>query len=77
METAGYFINSTVELTTCVENGIDNTNRRYLLSRMDIHRHTTAVILNADATVFLEGDMDFAAKAGELLINGIVQNLPY
>ena len=77
METTGYFINRTVELTTCMENGIDDTNRRYLLSRMDIHRHTTAVILDADASVLLEGDMDLAAKACQLLINGIVQNLPY
>jgi len=72
VETTGYLIYRAVKLAAGMKNGIDNANGRDLLGWMDVYRDASSVILNADATVPLQGNMYLAAKACKLLINGIV-----
>ena len=77
VKTTRYFVHITVEFSTSVKNGVHHPHGRDFLGRMKIHRHTAAVIFYHDTTVFFQCQVQFCTKAGQMLVNSIVQDFPY
>ena len=76
MKASRYFIGAAPELAARVQNRVHDTGGRDMLGRVDIDGNPSAVIVNGDSAVFLQGDINFIAEAAEMLVDSIIQNLP-
>src|SRR5690554_7896809 len=63
---------SAVEHTNGVQNRHDTLGPRYYFFFMDIHRDTTAVILDRDGLIGVDDHADFRAVTRQSLVDGVI-----
>ena len=68
-------VTAAAELTASVQNRHDDLDGRTALRRVHIHRNTTAVILNTDATIVLQCHADRIRITCQRLIDRVVHDL--
>ncbi len=77
MQAAGYLVGIVVELPACVEHGHDDLGGGTAFLRVDVHGDATAVVLDRDGPVRMDGDGDFRAIIGQGLVDGIIHHLEH
>lgn len=75
MQTTGDGVAATAELATGVQDGEDHLQGRDPFGRVDVDRDATAVVDDADATVFTDAHVDGVAVPGEGFVDGVVDDL--
>ena len=75
MQTSRHFVRTFVELASGMQYGHYDFQCGFLFFLVIIHRDTTSVVLHADGIVFVDGDFDVIAIAGECFVNGVVHHL--
>ena len=76
VQSAAEFILGIVELSARVKLGKDHLHAGNSLLRVNIHRHTAAVVLHADAVALIKRNGHLVGVPVGGLINRIVHNLP-
>ena len=74
MKTTGYFVSSTAEFTTCMQNGKYYFNSRNACFMINTYRYTTSIINNSNGIVLINGDINRITKSCKCLIYGIIYN---
>ena len=74
VETAGHFVAALVEFAACVQHGHDHFEGGAVLLFVHVYGDTAAVVLDGDAVVFVDADVDFGAEAGKSLVDGVVHH---
>src|SRR5690606_841119 len=64
-------------LTARMEDSHDHLRCGATLLRMNIHRHTTAIVEHADGVIHMDGNFDAIAITGEGYVDGVVGNLEH
>ena len=77
VETAGVFVGALSELAAGVEVGEHQFDGGHAEFRVHIDRDTAAVIGDGDGAIDVDGDLDSVTVAGEMLIDGVIENLEY
>ena len=77
VKTAGYFISASVKFTAGVENGHDDFNRRAAHLLLDTDRNSAPVILNGNAVIFFNLDVNICTITGQGLVNTVVDDFPH
>ena len=77
MESAGYFISSSAELSAGVELCVNDLYCRDPHLRMDIDRHSSSVIPDNDGIVFLYRYLYMLAKSCQRFVDRVVHDLIY
>jgi hypothetical protein len=77
VQPAGHRVRLAVELAARVQHGEDDLDRRALLGRMHVDRHTAAVVDDPHATVREQHHLDVVSKTGKRLVDGVVHDLPH
>ena len=75
METAAHLITALVELTTGMQNGHHHLKGTDALLLMDVHGDTATVVLNGDAIVFVDSNLDMGAITCQSLVDRVVHSL--
>ena len=77
VKTAGYLVSAAAELTARMELCMNNFNRRLMLCRMHIHRHSTTVIAYRDGIIFINGQLDVFTESGQCLVHTVIHDFVY
>ena len=72
MQTTGNLVGVVVELTAGVQHRHDNFGGGYTFFFMDIHRDTTAIILDRDGLIGVDDHADFRAVTRQSLVDGVI-----
>ena len=75
VQTAGNLVGTLVELTAGVEHGHDNFQGRLVHLLVLVDGNATAVVLNGDTVIFVDGYFNVGAVAGHGLVDGVVDGL--
>ena len=76
MQTAGNFVCVGVEFSARVQHRHDDFGGGLLLGRVHVHGNAAAIVEDSYGIVFVDGDVDLIAVAGESFVHGIVHNFP-
>ena len=74
MQAAGDLVSPAAELSPGMEDGQADLHRRPVHLRMHAHRESAAVVLNHDAPVLPEHDVNLPAEAGQRLVHGVIHD---
>ena len=77
VQTARHLIGTFVELTSGMEHGHYNFQRRFLFLGVEVYGDTAAVILYGNGIVFVDGYFDVVAVAGHGFVDGVVHHFVY
>jgi len=58
-----------------VEGGQDHLHTRDLVLGVDVDRDPAAIVADGDGAIDVDGDLDLVAMSGEMLVDGVVQDL--
>lgn len=75
VQTTGNLIGVFVEFTTCVQHGHNHLQGRSFLLGVHGSGDTPAIVLNGDGIVFVNGNFNILAIAGEGFIDRVVDHL--
>ena len=75
VQAAGVFVGALPEFAARVQVGQHQLDGGHLPFRMHVHRDAAAVVADGDRAIHVDGDFDFVAIAGQMLVNGVVQHL--
>ena len=75
MQTTADLVGAFVELTTGMEHGHDNLKGTLVFLFVHIDGDTATVVLNSDAIVFVDGDLNVCTITCEGLVNRVVYGL--
>ena len=75
MQAAGYFVGAAAKLASGMKLRKDYFHGRHSHLGVDIHRHTSAVILYRDRIVGMDRHIDVIAESCQGLVHRIVYNL--
>ena len=75
VEAAGIFVGALAELAAGVEVGEHEFDGGHAEFRVHVHRDAAAVVGDGNRAIDVDGDLDAAAIAGEVLVDGVVENL--
>ena len=75
MQTAGDGVATTTELTASVQLSHHHFHAGTVFSRDHVDRNTTAVVVDANAVVWQNGDFNMACVAGKGFVDGVVDDL--
>src|SRR5688572_28954974 len=76
VQTTGDRVALAVELAAGVQDRHDDLDGRTLLDRVHVDRDATAVVLDPDAAIGEQGDVDLVRVPGQRLVDGVVDDLP-
>lgn len=74
MQAAGDGVAAAAELSSGVQDGHHDLHGGLALGGVHVHRDAAAVVLDPDAAVVLERDLDVGAVAGQGLIHRVVDD---
>src|SRR5690606_2586854 len=74
VQTAGEVVVFVGELATGVQAREDQFHTGYFFFRVNVHGHTTAVVLDFDGAILVQGQCDVFGKTGERFVNTVVDN---
>jgi hypothetical protein len=75
MEAAGIFVSALAELATGVEIGEHELDGGHAEFQVHIDRDTAAIVGDGDGAIDVDRNLDPAAITGEVLVDGVVENL--
>ena len=75
VKTAGILVGALAEFAAGMQIGQHQFHRRHLPFGMDIHGNAAAIVPDGNRAVHMDGHFDFVAKAGQMFVDGIVQDL--
>ena len=75
VQTTGHLVAVFIELTTGVEHGHHDLQRRFMLLRVHIYRNTTTVILHGDGVILVDMNRYLVAETGERLVDRVIHYL--
>ena len=75
MQSARHFVGTVFELAARMQDGMHDFERRALFGRMHVDRDAAAVVLDRNAIVAQNDDIDLGAKSGQRLIDRVVDDL--
>ena len=75
VQTARVFVGALAELTTGVQVGEHQLDGGHAPLRVHLDRDTAAVVFDRAGAIEVDPDLDRVADAGEVLVDGVVQNL--
>ena len=75
MQAAGDLVGVLVEFSAGMQLGHDDLGRGHALALVDVGRNAAAVVAHGAGAVGIERDDDFLGKAGERLVDGVVDDL--
>ncbi len=77
VQAAGHRVSAAAELAAGVQLGEDELDRGDPLDGVDVDRDAAAVVDDADPAVLAHGDLDVAGEPGEVLVDGVVDDLAH
>ena len=72
VQSAGIFIGSLIELSSCMKVRKNQLHRRHLELRMHVDGDTAAVIGNTDRSVDVDGDFDMFAVTRQMFVDRVI-----
>ena len=75
VQAAGIFVGALPEFAAGVQIRQHQLDRRHLEFRMHVDRNAAAVVADRNRSIDVDGDFDFCAKAGEMFVDRIIENL--
>lgn len=77
VETAGIFVGPLAELASRMQVGQHQFHSGNAEFGVHIHRNAAPVVHNGNGTVHVDYNVNLAAVAGQVLVNGVIQNFKY
>ncbi len=77
VQTAGHRVSAAAELSTGVQCGQHNLNRRALLHGVLVHGDATSIVGDADSTIRQHHDIDLVAVTCQRLIDRVIDDFIY
>ena len=74
VQSAGHFVGAFVELAACVQHGHDDFQGRFLFLLMEVDGDASAVVLDGDGVVGVDGYFDVVAIACHGFVDGVVHH---